>query len=296
MVTFRETAKNLKDIPEIGWKILYLIEKDINRFERYPLNILYKRTKIDIKKLVRYIKELSKYGLVEYSKYPYDSVKMLAAGADALALRILAKKNLVVGIGRQIGIGKESDVYEALGPNNEKYSIKVFRLGRISFRDVTRKRSYYNVHDRSKVNWIVRNYRAAAKEFSILEYLYSKNISVPKPITNVKHIIVMNELKGCLLTDLDYIDDPKAFFDKIIDEVKKTFNAGIINADLSPFNIFVTDDMKPVLIDWPQAVKTDAIMWKKMLERDINNVISYFEKKFSIKADSKEVFGYITSE
>ncbi len=59
---------------------------------------------------------------------------------DLLALKFYADKDYIHALGKLIAKGKESDVYEVLSEKGELYALKLFRLGRTSFRDVTRKR------------------------------------------------------------------------------------------------------------------------------------------------------------
>ena len=60
-------------------------------------------------------------------------------GYDIIALRTLVDRNVLKGIGSKIGIGKESDIFDAITPKNDRVVIKFHRLGRISFRQVLRK-------------------------------------------------------------------------------------------------------------------------------------------------------------
>ena len=59
---------------------------------------------------------------------------------DLLALKFYADKDYAHALGKLIAKGKESDVYEVLSGKGDLYALKLFRLGRTSFRDVTRKR------------------------------------------------------------------------------------------------------------------------------------------------------------
>ena len=45
---------------------------------------------------------------------------ILNAGLDAFALKILVEKNIITGIGKPIGVGKESDVYKAVTDPQEE--------------------------------------------------------------------------------------------------------------------------------------------------------------------------------
>lgn len=289
MVTLRETAKHIKDINEREWIILLLIEKNLRWYERYPVEKIIEKTKYSYNFAIEIIRKLSNLGWIEYFKQPYEGVRLLTSGADAIALKILADKNIIVGIGRQIGVGKESDIYEAIGANSETLSIKVFRLGRISFRDVTRKRNYFDVYSSLRPGWILRNYNAAKREYNILKFLYERGVRVPKPIACIKHIIVMEELIGDILANIKDLPNPQSTFWEIINEVKKAYNLNIINGDLSPFNIFITNDYNPIIIDWPQATEKGKNKIY-LLKRDLNNLISFFEKKYNLKVDVKKIY------
>lgn len=288
MVTFRETAKNIKFINKKEWKVLEAIEKYVGKYERVPINKILETTNYSKEFIEESIDKFRKLGWLEKFEQPYESVRILTSGIDAIALYILASKNIVAGIGRQIGIGKESDVYEGITPTGKLISLKIFRLGRVSFRDITRKRDYYDVRY-YKPNWIIRNYLAAEREFKILKFLYSRGVSVPKPIARIKHIIVMEELNGDLLINYKEIKKPKEILNNILLEIKKAYNLGVVNGDLSAFNVFITKDNRPILIDWPQAVFRKNRNCKDILIRDIKYIVDYFNKKFGTNVDLSKV-------
>ena len=63
-------------------------------------------------------------------------------GYDYLALRALLSRGSIAGVGRRVGVGKESDVYEVVDPDGRELILKLHRLGRISFRAIKSKRDY----------------------------------------------------------------------------------------------------------------------------------------------------------
>jgi RIO kinase 2 len=214
-----------------------------------------------------------------YFEQPYESVMILTSGIDLIALKRLADKGIVVGIGRQIGVGKEADVYEAINDIGEKVSIKVFRLGRISFRGIARKRSYSVI--KSSHKWLLRNYISAKKEYENLVVVYQRGISAPRPIYRTMHVLVMEYLDGFLLKDLQEVDDPYSLYANIINEIKKTWNLGYVNGDLSEYNIFILNESgRPVIIDWPQAIKRENPVSIELIKRDVSNITKFFIKRF----------------
>lgn len=51
-------------------------------------------------------------------------------------------RGAIVGMGRQIGVGKESDIFEVVNEEGVTMALKLHRLGRTSFRAVKNKRDY----------------------------------------------------------------------------------------------------------------------------------------------------------
>jgi len=277
MHTFLETASYVKSIDRETWLILKNILLYSRKFERIPLDLLYRKTKFSKKFFDKKILWLHRNGFVEYFKQPYESIRLLTRGLDLIALKKLSDRGLIAGVGRQIGTGKESDIYEVISPENKILSLKVFRLGRVSFTKIRIKRDY-GPKD-LKLPWYVRNIYAAKKEYNNLKYVFRKGVSVPRPVYRVLHMILMERLDGLLLNDIKKLDNPLQMFNKIIYEVKKAYDANIVNGDLSQFNVFISKTGKVFLIDWPQAVSADTDEGINLLKRDIINLSKFFFKK-----------------
>jgi len=237
------------------------------------------RTKED--RIVKVARELHGLGLVEYFGQPFPSVRLQTLGADVLALHKLAIRGLIKGLGRQIGVGKESDVYEAVSPDNTLYSLKIFRLGRISFRQVRRLRSYGTT--RVWRPWLYRNVSAAKKEFNILKKLSILDLPVPRPVYSVMHIVMMEYLDGVLLKDAVFpSDDAEEVYLEIIDSIFRIYEAGYVNGDLSEYNIFMLRGGGIKIIDWPQAVERTDPSSQALLKRDILTVTKYFIRRYGL--------------
>ena len=76
---------------------------------------------------------------------------------------------VVSSVGNQIGVGKESDIFEALDPEGGEVVLKLHRLGRTSFRAVRRSRDY--LRGKSKASWLYMSRLAAVKEFGASPYI-----------------------------------------------------------------------------------------------------------------------------
>lgn len=57
-------------------------------------------------------------------------------------------------------------------------------------------------------------------------------------------------------TEVKEIIDVEALYNDLMDLIVRLGNAGVIHGDFNEFNIMVTDDAKPILIDFPQMVST----------------------------------------
>jgi RIO-like serine/threonine protein kinase len=60
----------------------------------------------------RCLKTLLKNKLVHHDASRYDGYRLTYMGYDYLALRTLAARGHIASVGRQIGVGKESDIFE----------------------------------------------------------------------------------------------------------------------------------------------------------------------------------------
>ena len=58
------------------------------------------------------LKGLLRQKLVHHENSKYDGFRLTTLGYDFLALKALLNRGAVSAIGRQIGVGKESDVFE----------------------------------------------------------------------------------------------------------------------------------------------------------------------------------------
>jgi RIO kinase 2 len=203
---------------------------------------------------------------------------LLMAGLDAVALKIFADKSILAGVGRPIGIGKESDVIRAVTPSGEERAIKFFRIGRISFRDVRRKRTYGDnegIH-----NWLMMNIEAAKKEYDILQALRDTGIRIPITHYRALHSVVMNNIPGSMLVDLKTINTPATTLQKILNDIRICYNNDIINCDISEYNTILDDNDKIWIIDWPQAVTRKHPNANDLIKRDVFNIVKFFNRRF----------------
>jgi RIO kinase 2 len=189
-----------------------------------------------------------------------------------------------------LGIGKEADVFDVLLANTKKRAaIKIHRVGRSSFYHIKRYRTY--IAKRKHISWLYVSRLAAQREFEALEILYNGKLSVPEPIFQNRHVIVMSFINGQLLVEINYLEEPELILNKILDFIYDSFkNYDIIHSDLSEFNIMITDNNEILVFDFPQWISSDHPQYEYYLKRDIFNTIDFFRRRFGITADLEQIY------
>ena len=208
---------------------------------------------------------------------------ILNAGLDTFALKILAEKNIISGIGKPIGVGKESDVYEAVTDRQEDRAVKFFRIGRISFRETTKKRSFALKEHDNIHHWLLVNISAAKKEVDMLQRLKNTGISLPLPLYRAMHCIAMNRINGVRLASVKDLEQPSTVLQNILFSIGIAYKNQIIHSDLSEYNVLVGQTSGDTwIIDWPQAVATDHPNARYLIKRDVFNIVRFFNRRFAV--------------
>jgi RIO kinase 2 len=213
--------------------------------------------------------------LVERKTIQYEGYKLAVEGYDALALRTFSKRDTIQGVGAPLGVGKESDVFEV--QSYKPLALKFHREGYTNFREVMREREYTS--ENQHVSWLYTARKAAEREYEVLEDLYP-DVSVPRPIDQNRHAIVMEKLGGVEL-DRAKLEAGQVIgvLDLVLHEIAAAYDAGYVHADMSEYNVAVGEQGVTVF-DWPQAVSTDHDNARELLERDVKNVLGYFRRKY----------------
>jgi RIO kinase 2 len=195
-------------------------------------------------------------------------------------------------MGKSIGMGKESDVYEVISDSGREMVIKFYRIGRISFRSTRRTRAYTS--PQSQHQWLAINIAAAQRESIGLKKASEAGIDVPELVARDRHAVLMSEIHGTMLfkCTTEDIKKPKRLLRSILIDVKKAYEADMINGDVSEFNIMF-DGEKPWIIDWPQFVPVAHANADDMLKRDLENSASFFERKFGLKIDFEKALEFV---
>jgi len=274
------------------FRVLLAIELDMSRHRYVPENDVPSLAGLPGREVAYRLNRLDGFGLIRRWVGPYVGYALNTAGYDCLAMNALVKANILEAFGKPLGVGKESDVYDALTPDGERVAVKFHRLGRTSFRQTRRLRGY--IADRRHVSWLYQSRLAAEKEFEALKLVYPCGVAVPKPISQNRHVVVMGMIEGAELYRTPEIPQPQKVLDEILVNVKKTYRkAGVIHADLSEFNVILKPDWHILLIDWPQYVKTDHPNAEMLLKRDLRNILRVFWRRFKIRRSLEETLSYV---
>lgn len=207
-------------------------------------------------------------------------------------LEFLKRRKYFDELGKPIKTGKEGDVYLAKF-KDELRAIKIYRLTSANFKKISK---YINRDFRFKN--IKGNLRKVIliwveKEYRNLSICHKANMNVPYPYKQASNVIIMDYIDGCMLKDTA-LDNPMEFFDLLLEQLYLLkHEARLIHGDLSEFNIMVKDSL-PYIIDLGQAMiiknEDDLKDYYDLYERDIKNVVNYFNKEYKLQIDENEVF------
>jgi RIO kinase 2 len=281
------SPERIRSLHKYEKAILAALERQMKRYEWVPLESLEKATGLSESEVNYRLSRLIQWGMVRFNPVPYDGYALVFGGYDTLALSTLAKKGTISALGTKIGEGKESVVYEALGLG--PVAIKFHRIGMRSFNTARVNREY--LPENGHCPWLIASKLSAEREYLALTTLHPK-VSVPLPVGQNRNAVVMALITGPSLSRCR-LDEPDEMLDAILANVKEAYSLGIIHADLSEYNILI-EDGKCVIIDWPQWMETNHQNAGAILERDITNILAFFERKYKIVRDPGDVLRCVT--
>ncbi len=286
-------VKVFRQLESEDFRILNIIESAMSKREFVPVEQIQKYAKLPMDRIEFTLGRLNKLGLIYRIKGAYVGHTLNYAGYDCLAINTLVKAGVIDSFGQSLGVGKEADVYDALSADGKRIAVKFHRLGRISFRQTRRKRGYIREHS----SWLFQSHVSAEKEFQAMQLVYKNGVSVPEPISQNRHVIAMGMIEGAELSKYKEIQKPEKILKEILRNVRKAYlKAHVIHADLSEYNIILKPDGHILIIDWPQYVMSDHANAEELLERDLKNVLTFFNRKFNVKVAIEEACDYVTGK
>ena len=285
MPSLKDSASIVKKIENLEYRVLKVFVSSIKHHEIINNYNILSYSKLHKDRVEYALESLLKLKLIAKTEKGF---KLLTAGLDVYALKILVDSGIILGIGNSLGIGKESDVVEAVSEIDQKRAVKFFRIGRISFTDTKRKRSLEK--NKNVNNWLLINIEAAKREYDFLVKLNSTKMNIATPYFRSMHSIVMNRINGVRLIEIRNLEDPREIFYKVFKQIKIAYKENIINGDLSEYNILLDYNNDIFIIDWPQAVTLEHPNAEFLIRRDIHNVIRYFTRKYDLNIDENSCY------
>ena len=184
------------------------------------------------------------------------------------------------GLESPISIGKEANIFSALGRKG-RIMVKIYRLETCDFNRmydyIKYDPRYSNLKKRKRkivLAWVQREYRNLmnAREVGVrvpIPYTFRNNVLVLEFIGNDEIAPRVKDKKP---------KNPKKFLKDVIYNMKIMYSAGLVHADLSPFNILNFNE-KPVFIDFSQCCTLNHPKAQEFFERDIRNIAVFFKKQ-----------------
>ncbi|WP_440059838.1 RIO1 family regulatory kinase/ATPase domain-containing protein [Thermogladius sp. 4427co] len=282
-----------KSLSEEDFIVLRALERLSRRFEFVPVESLLRETRIYEEKLSLILSKLHRLKLLKARIIGSSrAYRLTYLSLDMLALKSLVDRNIITAIGDKIGVGKESDLFQALAPGNEVVVVKFLRIGRTSFRRTKITRSWTLS---SHASWYDQSRVAAEREYKALAELYALKAYVPKPYGYNRHATVIQYIEGEMLYERPELSNPEEVLWRILETLRIAYTAsGIVHGDLSEYNIIVSRNGIPYVIDWPQYVYRDEPNAQSLLERDIKYVLRFFEKVYGVQTDFEKALKYVT--
>jgi RIO kinase 2 len=261
------------------YRVLTAVEMGMRNHEMVPVPLITSIAKLRHGGSYRILSTLLRHKLVAHTNTDFDGYRLSYLGFDILALRSLLSRGTIMSVGRQIGVGKESDIFEAQTENGDEVVIKVHRLGRTSFRAVRKNRDYMT--GKNKASWLYMSRLAALKEFSFMKALHAHGFPVPTPIDQSRHVVVMSKVSGSPMCQIKTgnMYGAGSIFEICIAILKRLAEHGLIHCDFNEFNLMVDELGNVTLIDFPQMVSISHANAAELFERDVNCLKKFFAMK-----------------
>ena len=153
---------------------------------------------------------------------------------------------------------------------------------------------------------------AAMKEYAFMKALGENGFSVPEPIAQNRHTIVMSLINAFPLRQISEVPNPAHLYSELMDIIMRLARFGLIHGDFNEFNLLIKEEedpdakgkapegseeaesenirLVPVLIDFPQMVSVDHVNAEMYFDRDVNCIKRFFQRKFNFVSDDPGPF------
>ena len=112
----------LRYLDKDTWRVLVATEMGMKNHEIVPVELINAIAGLKRGGGFKHIKELLKAQVGAPRNREYDGYRLTPLGYDFLALKAFVNRGSVTGVGRKIGVGKESDVCEVIDGEGRQIS------------------------------------------------------------------------------------------------------------------------------------------------------------------------------
>eukprot|EP00793_Prasinoderma_coloniale_P002380 PRCOL_00001861-RA len=283
-------ANVLRYLGRDEFRVLTAVEMGMRNHELVPAELVSSIAKLKRGGAFKCMGTLLRHKLLHHESKHYDGYRLTPLGYDFLALKVLVNRSVISGLGRQIGVGKESDVFEATDPEGAVLVLKFHRLGRTSFRAVKSKRDY--LKGRTQYSWLYLSRLAAIKEYAFLKALNERGYPVPPAVECNRHVVVMGLADGFPLYQVRKMgpDHATRVVRESFELICRLARHGLIHGDFNEFNLLVNDDGDLTMIDFPQMVSVSHRNARMYFDRDVFSVAKFFERKLGFRVRNAPTF------
>ena len=261
------------------YRVLVAVEMGMRNHELVPVELITSIAKLRHGGSHKILSTLLRYKLVAHANCDYNGYRLSYMGFDILALRALLGRGVIASVGRQIGVGKESDIFEAMDENGNDVVLKFHRLGRTSFRAVRRQRDY--MQGKNKASWLYMSRLAAIKEYAFMKALHANGFPTPVPIDQSRHVVAMSKVPGFPMAQIKAgrMEWAEEVFAISLGILRRLAEHGLVHCDFNEFNLMVDETGHVTLIDFPQMISTSHLNAHEMFARDLQGLVKFFAMK-----------------
>lgn len=285
----------LRYLSRDDFRVLTAVEMGMKNHDIVPASLIASIASLKHGGCNKILRELVKHKLLAYERTKtVQGYHLTYGGYDYLALKTLSSREVLLSVGNQMGVGKESDIYIVANEEETQFALKLHRLGRTCFRNLKNKRDYHK--HRHKMSWLYLSRLGAMKEFAYMKALYDRGFPVPRPVDYNRHAVVMELLNGYPLCQVHQLEDPSTVYSECMDLIVKLANHGLIHGDFNEFNLMLDDEDHITMIDFPQMVSTSHPNAEWYFDRDVKCIRDFFMRRFSYESELHPTFKDIRKE
>ncbi|KEG12310.1 putative conserved RIO1-domain protein [Trypanosoma grayi] len=273
----------LRFLDDEDFRVLTALEMAMRNHDVAPTALVERIAQLPHGGCRKRLQNLLKHKMIHHENTMYDGFAMKYGAYDYLALRTLSRRGSVAGVGHRIGCGKESDIILVQDDAGRECVLKLQRLGRCSFRTVSRNRDYKGGgRARHGESWFYLSRLASQKEYAFMQALYDEGLPVPKPIDQNRHALLMELVAGTTLNNITALGDAALVYRRCLDLMLKLAEHGLVHGDFNEFNLMITEEMRVVVIDFPQMVSLNHPNAAELFNRDVENLANFFHRRFKV--------------